>query len=126
MVGAEAREGIGVSARIEHHSDLNGGERSVSLRAKLDANTALWRGIARQQVFLACVDQAHRLAQAGCNGGCQRLQQGFLAAKSSTDVYRLDMNLPLRQRERPGNRRAHIEQSLRAGPDNQVMVGRTR
>src|SRR5579859_2487464 len=125
MEGAEACKRIGVSARIENHPDLNRGERPVFLRSKLDGDTALWRGIARQEVFLACIDQAHRLAQAGCNGGCQRLQQSFLAAKSSTDEYRLDVNLPLRHGKRPGNRRAYHKQSLRAGPDYQVLVGRT-
>src|SRR6266566_649478 len=124
MEATEASKRIGIGSRIKNHPDLDGGERAVPLRAEFDGDHCLRRGVPGQEIFLACVDQPYRLAQAGRHRCCQRLKQGFLPAKSSTDGHRLDTDLSLRHLERTGDCRAHTEQTLCAGPDHQVMAGR--
>ncbi len=122
MEATEASQRIGVGSRIKNHPDLDSGEGPVPLRAEFDGDHRLWRGVAGQEIFLACVDQTYRLAQAGRHCCCQRLKQGLLPPKSSTDGHRLDTNLPFRHLERAGDCRAHVEQTLCAGPDHQVMA----
>ena len=95
MEATEASKRIGVGSRIKNHPDLDSGERAIPLRAEFDGNHRLWRGVPGQEIFLARVDQSYRLAQAGRHRCYQRLNQGLLPAKSSTDGHRLDTHLPL-------------------------------
>src|SRR6266581_3897079 len=124
MEATKAGKRIGVSSRIKNHPDLDSSERAIPLRTEFDSNHRLRRGVPGQEIFLSRVDQSYRLAQAGGHCCCQRLKQGLLPAKPSTDGHRLDTDLSLWHRKCTGDCRAHIEHSLRAGPDHQVMAGR--
>src|SRR5437879_7230181 len=109
MEATQACKRIGVGSRIKKHPDLDSSERAVPLRAQFDGNHRLWRGVTSQQILLARVDQPYRLAQAGRHCCYQRLKQGLLPAKPSTDGHRLDLDLALRHLKCPSDCRAHAQ-----------------
>ena len=120
--GADGRAGVG--AGLEGEVDLGGGQRAVPLRAHLDAHVGARGRPGREQHFLAVHRQLDGAAGLAGEDRGQRLEvDGDLAAEAAADLHRRDLHLRGREPHQRGDRVAHDERALRAGPDVERAVG---